>query len=756
MKRGPFYLFVILFCCLYWIIDSYWSYLSYETNLKVMIFTDPKSFVDTLLLKVPPYQVVSRIIVILIFIISGVIIFEFFKKIKTAQNALKKSEKKYRELFENANEAIFVVENFIMQFSNPKTWELFGLNKSDLIEKDISRFIDPRDREMVTDYHRRRLKGEKVPDLYSFRIIDREHNVRWVELKGVRIEWDKKPAALCFMTDISRRKKTEELLTESERFHRSLFEDSPTALFIQDFSGVKQRIDELKKQNIQDLKAWLTKHPEEVAAMSKSVVTTRVNQAACKLYKAATPEELLTNLDRFLIREDWSHFIEQLVSLYQNKFVYEGEGRNYDFDGNIIHIIVRKTAIQGHENDWSQLLVSITDVTEINRIHREREALEVRLRHTHKMEAIGTLSGGIAHDFNNILGIIMGSAELALDDIDESSPVRKNLVRICNACLRAKDVIMQLLSFSRKIEQERIRVQMIAVITDTLKLLRSTIPATIEIQAHLNARNDTIIADPTQIHQILINLCTNAAESMPLGGIMEITLDNETITTTKLGESFELPPGEYLTLKVTDKGTGVDPKIKNQIFDPYFTTKTFGDGQGLGLFVVHGIVKNHMGAIWQENRPGGGCAFTVYFPVVESKPDQKPKIDDTIPIGSESILFIDDEKYILDISHDILTRLGYRFTGETDPVKALDRFQAGPDDYDLVVTDMTMPKITGDKLAQTLLEIRPDIPIVLFTGYSQMISEKTARKIGIRAFAMKPLVRKDLATTIRRVLDESK
>jgi CheY-like chemotaxis protein len=376
-----------------------------------------------------------------------------------------------------------------------------------------------------------------------------------------------------------------------------------------------------------------------------------------------------------------------------------------------------------------------------------------------KLEAIGTLAGGIAHDFNNILAAIMGYAELIGWEVPQTSKAGDNLRELLKAGCRARDLVQQILTFSRQSKQERKPIEIGPIIKETLKLLKASLPSSIEIKQEIEKDIGKIEADPTQIHQVLMNLCTNAGHAMSdHGGVLEVRLSHVDLDATTAAQSPNILPGSYIRLSVSDTGHGMSPEVFERIFDPYFTTKTVGKGSGLGLAVVDGIVKSHRGAITVDSKPGKGTTFHVYFPRI----DHADGVRDTqegeslVLGGNERILFIDDEQTLVDVGKQILRQLGYQVTIRTSSIEALKLFRAHPQQFDLVITDMTMPNMMGDKLAKELMGIRADIPIVLCTGFSEHITEEAAKEIGIREFAMKPLVTSDLAKTIRRALDRQK
>lgn len=384
----------------------------------------------------------------------------------------------------------------------------------------------------------------------------------------------------------------------------------------------------------------------------------------------------------------------------------------------------------------------------------ERKRFEEQLRNASKMEALGTLVGGIAHEFNNILAIIMGNADISLSDCPESSPAHFHLEQIKTASIRARDVVKQLLSYIRKIDYKRKPLNLIPVVKDSIKFLRATIPSNIDIQLNITAFSDVVLADPTQINQVLINLCTNSFHALEATG-GELVIDMRNIVKENGNTSIdpELSMGNYVKLTIRDTGEGIPPQIIDRIFDPFFTTKEVGKGSGMGLSVVHGIIKSYNGAISVESQLGEGTTVSLYFPVIEGEVKPESKSDDIAPMGSERILFVDDERFLVNMAQRMLERLGYEVEAKTSPEEALDLFCADPGRFDIVITDMMMPVLTGDILAKKILAVRPGIPVILCTGYSEKILEENAAEIGIRAFLAKPLAMRDLAVTLRQVLD---
>ncbi len=379
---------------------------------------------------------------------------------------------------------------------------------------------------------------------------------------------------------------------------------------------------------------------------------------------------------------------------------------------------------------------------------------ERQMQQVLKLQAIGTLAGGIAHDFNNILFPILGFAEIALDDIPPEHPARRSLEEILKAANRAKDLVQQILTFSRRNGRERKPTRVPQIVREALALMRASIPKTIEIVCELDDSCRPILGDPTQIHQVVVNLCTNAYQAMQeTGGRLQVRLEETEIDYEQTRRHVGTRMGPHLHLSVRDTGVGMEPSVLARIFEPYYTTKEPGKGTGLGLSVIHGIVKHHGGFITVESAPGRGSTFHVYLPALEEAdivPETEPGVSPQS--GSERILLVDDEPQVLDIERQLIERLGYRVTACADPGEALQRLRQACRDFDLLITDMTMPQMTGDRLAQLAWEIRPDLPVILCTGYNEMMSEEKAHALGIRRFLLKPVDSEELALAIRRAL----
>ena len=389
-----------------------------------------------------------------------------------------------------------------------------------------------------------------------------------------------------------------------------------------------------------------------------------------------------------------------------------------------------------------------------DRLEEERE-MQKALAESEKLSALGQLSSGLAHDFNNILAAIMGYVEMAMYEIPKTNIARQSLDQVLIASHRAKDLVRQILAFNRRSERVHKPVRLSAVVKEVLSLVRASIPSTIKIVQHLKSDSSVIMADTTQIHQVLMNLCTNAHHSMrESGGTLEISLRDFRLTKKDISTYPDLAPGAYLKLSVRDTGHGMDPQTLQKAFEPYFTTKEKEVGTGMGLAVVQGIVKNHNGTINVKSAPGKGTTIDVLFPKIEAV--VKPEDENSVEVlgGMESILFVDDEEPLIDIGENMLKQLGYTVVAKSCPKEALKVFQKDPKRFDLVITDMTMPNMTGDLLAGKLMAIRSDIPIILCTGHSDLITQERVRELGIKGFLLKPHSMQDLAASVRNVLNQ--
>jgi PAS domain S-box-containing protein len=480
----------------------------------------------------------------------------------------------------------------------------------------------------------------------------------------------------------------------------------------------------------------------------------RIQEAnrACQEMLGYSLEELRGMHYLELTAEPWREMERTRV---EGKVLQEGYSGEFEEealrrDGTPFPVAVRRWLVQDDKGRPVRMMALLQDIS-------ERKRMESRIQQAHKMEAIGTLAGGIAHDFNNILGIIVGNAELALTDPVLQESTEKSLDEIRTASIRARDVVRQILTFTRYSDPILEPVRMDVLVEEGMRLIRSTLPTHVEIEVSLPDEPSTVAADSAKVHQILINLCTNAFHAMRRdGGRLSVRLENVRIDTPGTHEDPALKPGPYVRLEVRDTGHGIPPEIQDRIFDPYFTTKDVNEGSGMGLSVVQGIVKSHGGGISVRSRPGSGAVFTVHLPRLSDE-ERKAEEEDARPGPGEGerILLVDDEASLADVGRSMLERLGYRVSALTDSVKALRAFEGNPDGFDLVITDQSMPGMTGADLAREILRRRPGKPVVLCTGYSDLVDPERARQLGVRSFLLKPFSYDQLADVVREALAES-
>lgn len=459
-------------------------------------------------------------------------------------------------------------------------------------------------------------------------------------------------------------------------------------------------------------------------------------------------------LSHYILKDDQDIFYKHRQRLMETGSPQVCELHLVKKDGHTFYVRLECMIIKSGEDEFREIRATISDISESKQAENERNNLRNQLLRSQKLESIGTLAGGIAHEFNNILSIIIGNNELIMDELPEWSHARENTEAILVACLRARDVVKQLLLFSRQTDQQRMPIQIGAVVKESLKLIRSSTPANIDINQNIADDVAPVFGNATQINQLLINLCSNATDAMiNTGGAITIGLNNEIIDEKIKNSHVSLSPGRYIKLMVSDTGHGMDKHTLDRIFEPYFTTKAIGKGTGIGLAVAYGIVEKHNGIISAESS-ARGSAFTILLPAYEGHLEEEREEKIVLPKGNERILFVDDEPLLYKLGKHRLESLGYKVQGSIDPSEALVIFKKDPDAFDLIITDMAMPHMTGDQLANEILKIRPRMPIMLCTGYSEKISEERACEIGICSFVMKPMDKADFAITIRKILDK--
>ncbi|MBN1905315.1 MAG: DUF3365 domain-containing protein [Deltaproteobacteria bacterium] len=513
--------------------------------------------------------------------------------------------------------------------------------------------------------------------------------------------------------------------------------------------GKHQRIQKIAEDKLRFQAKLLDAVEQSIVATDMNGKIVYCNPYSEKIYGWKRSEVIGHDMMRLMIPEP--NMDEALKDHFR---VLEGESWSREVyiknkSGKLFPALVSASPVYNEKGEITGGIAISIDLT-------EKKKLEAQLQQTQKMEGIGILAGGIAHDFNNILAPIILHSQIAMDDIAQDSPLQVSMKEIYRAAIRARDLVRQILTFARKGQDSRIVLRASLAVKEAMKFLRSTIPATIEIRLDIKTEHDTILANPTQINQIVMNLCANASYDMKeKGGIITVTLDNGD---EKDGDrsGCDLPTGQYLRLSVMDTGPGITPEIINRIFEPYFTTKGPGEGTGLGLAIIHGIVKSHEGGIAVETSPGVGTTFFIYLPLVDGNAVIEEDKKTEIKKGRERVLFVDDEDAAITAMKKILIRLGYTATTSNSSRDALKIFKDNPAGFDLLITDMTMPAMTGLQLVREVRSIRPDMPVILCTGYSDQIDDEKAEMAGVNEFLIKPLSMYDIAGAIRRVLEKDK
>lgn len=617
---------------------------------------------------------------------------------------------------------LFNTQNKTIIYANVAGERMFGYSKNELLYKHISLLIAPTDQSLKeTTLQLTQILEQKGTWQGEVQHIKKDGTLFWCSLSfSIFTHPLYGEVWMAIARDITERKKAEEMLKESESKYRFLLDNL-------------------------DLGVTLVNR-------DRNIIMT--NAAMGKMFDK--PIEAFVGRKCYLEFEKRGHICAHCpgIKAMESGLPQSVERKGVKDDGSVLTAMVRALPIFGKESQVIGFMEVVQDITEQKKTQEEKTNLENRLIQAQKMEAIGTLAGGIAHDFNNILAVILGYGEMAREDAPSGTKLEKDLEKVVTAAHRAKDLVKQILAFSRQAKVERFPIQIQPLIKEGLKMLRSSIPTTISITEKIDPKSGIILADPTQVHQILMNLCTNAYHAMEgAGGALSVTVKTTFIESDDKVMLLHVTSGEYVEFTVTDTGVGIGPDVVEKIFDPYFTTKEIGKGTGMGLAIIHRIMKDYGGTITVETQLGQGTTFHVYFPVIEKDAVPEVKKLEDIPLGEERILFIDDEELLSEMGKDMLEKLGYHVTVRRSSFEALETFQNNPKDFDMVITDQTMPGITGSDLARRMIQIRPDIPIILCTGYSNLIDEHSAKALGIKEFALKPLTKGAIGALIRKVLD---
>ncbi len=632
------------------------------------------------------------------------------KYLELIEEKAKRSEEKYRDLVASLPQIVFETNlSGNLSFANRTAFDLFGYTQEDY-DKGLNALdmMVPEERGKALKNMQAILNGEVFGGV-EYTVVRKDGHRFPVVVHSARFLQDNKPAGLRgLIIDLSQVKKMETALKR----RAMAIDQSTETIVITDAEGLITYVNPaFEKITGYSREEVMGENPRVLRSGKQDDIFYR------DLWKTISGGKTWSG--RFVnIRKDGSEFTEEatISPVFSDK------------DEIVSYVAVKR------------------DIT-------DKLQLEAQLQQAQKMEAIGSLAGGIAHDFNNILSPIFGYTEMLLLEAPEGSQLRQGLTRILAGARTARNLVAQILAFSRQSDHEKKPLKMQSVIEEDLKLVRSLLPVTIKISRHISKNCGLVMADPTQMSQVLMNLCTNAFHSMEeTKGTLTVTLKKIELEAHDL-MSPEMVPGAYVCLTVADTGSGIASHILPRIFDPYFTTKDKDKGTGLGLAIIHGIVKGHNGYITVSSEPGKGAEFRVYLPAIEALSEAEHTSAQAVSGGDERILLVEDKKDVLDIEQQLLEYLGYQVTARSSSQDALELFKVRPDTFDLVLTDLTMPNMSGDELAGELIKIRPEIPIVLCSGFSEVLSESRAAALGIRGMMMKPVTMNDLSRVIRDVLD---
>ncbi len=640
------------------------------------------------------------------------------------------AEARARAIFEASNEAIGVSNNGVHVQVNAAYARLFGFSSPfELVGLPISSVVHESDQQRVREIMTRRARGEPAPTRYQVKARRRDGSPLEIE---VQLSPFGKPESLnvvVVVRDVTEQRKFESQLAASEHRLRMMCHQMPVGVWELDLSGARDVVDELRAAGVQDLVAHFGAHPVDSLRCLRTMRVLSANPSACALVEANDEPQLLASMHRFIPPESVSAFTLLFSQFAEGmKRVAAIEAWMRTLKGGRCWVSLTVTPVSGHERDWARVLVTTTDLT-------ERERLREELRHGEKLEAIGRLAGGVAHDFNNLLCTILASSDVALMELPRDSSLTEPLALIREASLRAKDLVQQILTFGRKDKPRLIPLDLSTAVSSALGLARAALPAVIQLDSQIEPEVGTVLADHTQLNRVIMNLCSNARDALlPRGGQVLVSLERV---------------GRQARLRVKDDGAGMDEAIRARLFEPYLTTKP--NGHGLGLAVVHGIVAGLGGTIHVESARGEGTCFEVYLPLsnVAAIPEA-PKI---AQCGEhERLLLVDDQPLVRAGLSRLLSSLGYIVSEAADGQEALERLRAGPGEFDLVISDQTMPRLSGLELAKALRADGSRMPIILCSGFSEVLDEQNALRVGVSGVLAKPIDRTSMAAAVRRAL----
>ena len=640
---------------------------------------------------------------------------------KCAEEEISRARDFLETLFKTSPDAIIAVDAAgIITAVNDSVYDVYGYHSEELIGQPVT--MIPRAEEQSQDRHKSLIEQVRKQGIVrNFEEVSqhRDGHQIYIETSVALLQNPDgtSAGAISSTRDITERKRAEDEIKQARDFLETTFKMSPDAIIVTDDAGLIVSAND----SVYDVYGY---RPEEIIGQHVSMMPLDDEQSMSKN-------------------------IALVELVYEQGIVRCFETTRKHKDGHCIQV---ETSVALMKDPDGTVLGSISSTRDIT----DRIRLQDQLRQAQKMEAIGTLAGGIAHDFNNILGAIIGYTELSQHDADCAPQIRNNLDQVLNAAERARNLVKQILAFSRKSQSEVKPLQVHVILKEALKLMRASIPANIEIKIDMADARDVVLAEATQLHQIIVNLCKNAAHAMEKsGGVMTVELNPIVLQDGDVSAYSDLQPGLYVQLTVRDTGMGIELQNLSRIFEPFYTTKDVGKGTGMGLAVVHGIVKSLKGDIKVYSEPGRGTVFNVLLPSQDEDVAAEAVVVREPPRGHESVLLVDDELALMDVGAHMLRSLGYQVTAVQQSSEALELFARDPNAFDLVFTDQAMPGLSGFDLAQQVLGLRPDISVILCTGYSDLVTEAAALAAGIKAFVIKPLSRLKIGETIRRVMEEA-
>ncbi len=644
------------------------------------------------------------------------------KTIKSRTDELRDQEEQYRIMVNMAGEGILAADaDNIITFANPKMLSMTGYSENELVGFKSEKLIFSED--IAEHQEKLRVRKEKVlKQKYERRLRCKNDNDCWVLISAIGLRDDKGnyKGSFATMTDITERKEGEKKLIESHERFLTVLDGIDATIYVADLETNKilfmnKRMVDIFGKDLTGQVCWSALRNKDKRC------------ANCQIDKLfnnkGEPEGVLVREDQHPITSRWNIYSERGV-----KWV----------DGRLARIQIA------------------TDITKIKELEADKRAYEKGLQQAQRLESLGTFTGGIAHDFNNILAAIIGYTELAIDDeFDKESPAIESMLNVLTAADRASSLVKMLLSFSKRGEGAITPISIKEIAIEVLELIKVTLPSNIVIESKLSCEYEHILGNATQVHQVIMNLCRNAGQAIQgENGILSVSLENLTFADEKMYGGKILPPGSYVELRVYDSGNGIDPKIIDRIFDPFFSTKEKNEGTGLGLSVTHGIVTSLGGSISVESELNEGTTFYVIFPATNEHSVTRINNEEELVEGSENIMLVDDEEAVGKLYQKTLSNKGYKVTLFQNSIDALNAFKQDPGMYDLVITDQTMPHLSGDRLTKELLAIRPALPIILCTGYSEYFNEEAAIQMGVKKYLTKPVRKQQLLSTVRTVLDK--